>query len=360
MLSHTSLREHSAQPKPSSNRKQHSDEALSRFFANSLSMLCIAGFDGYFKRLSPAWKTTLGWTLEDLRWKPLIDFVHADDRSATLFALNKLARGSHTVFFENRYLCKDGSYKWLHWSANSLRARQRIYALASDIMPRKNMQREVLQASDLERARLGRELHDGLCQKLAGIAALSSALSRNLAADSKPAAAAANIARLLNETIHHARELAHGLDPEGLTEIGLAGALDALASNVEALFDVSCTFHCHVPLLKLGAEIETHLYRIAQESLHNAITHGRGRRLKISLSVRAGKGLLSIHDDGVGMPKNALKTNGIGLHAMDYRAHLIGGSLKIQRIVPCGTAVTCEFRLPPDARQQRCHGRKKN
>ncbi|MDP2605307.1 MAG: histidine kinase [Deltaproteobacteria bacterium] len=136
--------------------------------------------------------------------------------------VKKLARGGRTILFENRYRCKNGSYKWLQWNANSLGARRQIYAIARDVTLRKNLEIEILETADREKERLGRELHDGLCQNLAGIAALSAALSRKLAADSESTAIeAAEIAKLLNETIGHARDMARGLNPLGLEQIVL-------------------------------------------------------------------------------------------------------------------------------------------
>jgi PAS domain-containing protein len=81
-----------ARLKPSPTRTQRAAQELSRFFANSLGMLCIAGFDGYFKRLNPAWKNTLGWTLEELHGSRFLEFVHPDDRAATLAEVKQLAR----------------------------------------------------------------------------------------------------------------------------------------------------------------------------------------------------------------------------------------------------------------------------
>lgn len=200
-----------------------------------------------------------------------------------------------------------------------------------------------------------------MCQNLAGIAALSSTLSRKLAADSEPAPVeAAEITRLLNETIGHARDLARGLNPVGLEQVGLAAALEAFAANVQALFRVSCRFQCNRSFLGLAPEVETHPYRIAEEAVNNAITHGRGRRIEISLSFRNRRGLMSIRDDGVGISKKALAGNGIGLHNMDDRSRLIGASLQVQRLARHATAVTCTFRLPPDPPKERRHAGKKN
>jgi PAS domain S-box-containing protein len=354
----TILRRRLARLEPLSTRTQQTEEELSGFFAQSLDMLCIAGPDGYFKRLNPAWERTLGWTLEELQARPFIDFVHPDDRRATQAKVAVLAGGAPMIAFENRYRRKDGRYRWLQWNARSWPDRRLIYATARDVTDRKRLEREILDVGDREKERLGRELHDGLCQNLAGIAALSVALSRKLAANSEPAAVeAAEIAKLLNETIGQARDLARGLNPVGLEQIGLAAALEALASNVQALYPVTCRFQCDRPFLSLGPEVETHLYRIAQQAVSNAITHGRGRRIDISLSFGDGKGLLSIRDDGIGIPQRIPKGKGIGLHTMNYRCRLIGASVQVQRLARRGTAVTCAFRLPSDPPKERRHAR---
>lgn len=230
-----------------------------------------------------------------------------------------------------------------------------------DVTQQKRMEREILDIGDREKERLGRELHDGLCQNLAGIAALTSTLLRKLAADSEPRAVdAAEITRLLNEAIGHASDLARGLNPVGLEEIGLAAALQAPASNVQALFRVSCRFRCDRDFPMLSPEAEVQLYRITQEAVNNAITHGRGKRIEIDLSFRDGTGLLSIRDDGLGISKKALTRRGIGLHTMDYRSRLIGASLQVEQLARRGTAVTCAFRLLPDPAKERRHARKKN
>lgn len=109
------------------------NEELSRFFSMSIDMLAIAGFDGYFKRLNPAWEHTLGWTQAELRASPYLDFVHPEDREATVAEATKLSQGLDTIHFENRYRAKDGSYRWLSWTASQSVAEQLIYAVARDV-----------------------------------------------------------------------------------------------------------------------------------------------------------------------------------------------------------------------------------
>ena len=116
-----------------------------RFFTLSLDMLCITHFDGYFMDLNPAWEKTLGFTIEELKSKPFIEFVHPDDREATIAEAQKLMTGVDTISFENRYVCKDGSYKWILWSATVSQAEQLYYAVARDITKRKQTEEALAQ-----------------------------------------------------------------------------------------------------------------------------------------------------------------------------------------------------------------------
>jgi PAS domain S-box-containing protein len=115
-----------------------SEGDLREFIDLSLNLLCIAGTDGYFKLVNPAWQATLGYTAEELLSRPYLEFVHPDDRPATVAEATDIASGESTVSFENRYRCKDGSYKWLLWSAVARPERGLIYAIAADVTERKH------------------------------------------------------------------------------------------------------------------------------------------------------------------------------------------------------------------------------
>ncbi|MBG1244239.1 PAS domain S-box protein [Nostoc sp. NZL] len=112
---------------------KQSEEKYSRFFSLSIDLLCIANFDGYFKYLNPKWTKTLGWSEQELISKPFIEFVHPDDRESTIVAAQKITQSVDAISFENRYLCRDGSYKWLSWNATGFSEEKLIYAVARDI-----------------------------------------------------------------------------------------------------------------------------------------------------------------------------------------------------------------------------------
>jgi len=131
-------------------------ELEDRFFDLSIDMLCFLDFNGYFKRLNPAWERTLGFTREELMSKPFIEFVHPDDRERTLRQNREVRGGGQARGFENRYLCKDGSYRWFLWNAAPDTGQRVIYSVARDITERKQ--------AEEERERLVRELQAALLE----------------------------------------------------------------------------------------------------------------------------------------------------------------------------------------------------
>jgi PAS domain S-box-containing protein len=125
-----------------------SREELDRYFMLSIDMLCILGFDGYFKRLNPAWEKTLGYSIEELLKIPRIDLVHPEDRAATINEIRSLRSGRNTIWFENRYRRKDGTYVWLSWSATAVPDTQQMYAVARDVTVLKSTEAALRTAKD--------------------------------------------------------------------------------------------------------------------------------------------------------------------------------------------------------------------
>lgn len=127
-----------------------------RFFLLSPDMLCQLDFNGHFRRLNPAWERTLGFTIDELKSRPFIEFVHPDDRERTLAQNREVRGGGQALGFENRYRCKDGSYRWFLWNAAPDSGASVIYSVARDITERKR--------ADEEREALVRQLQAALAE----------------------------------------------------------------------------------------------------------------------------------------------------------------------------------------------------
>jgi PAS domain S-box-containing protein len=214
-----------------------------------------------------------------------------------------------------------------------------------DITERRQLEREVLRASEAERERIGRDLHDSLGQNLTGIACLGKALEQRLAARGQAdAASAAEIVALVNQTIDLTRALAKGLCPVGLTPDALMHSLRDFAEGVTERLGVSCRFSADPPIVVHDSTAAGNVFRIVQEAVNNAMRHGNARSVDIRIRQVDDQAVLTIEDDGVGLPEAPRPREGLGLHIMKYRAGMIGASLDVRRGDGGGTVVTC--RLP--------------
>lgn len=219
-----------------------------------------------------------------------------------------------------------------------------ITCAAMDVTERKQLQKEILKISELEQHRIGQDLHDGLCQHLAGIELMSQVLEQTLAKKTNPAAGqAAKIAQHVREAMTQTRLLAHGLSPVALESEGLRYALQELATTTEKLFHIACSFRCDSPVLLEDNVVATHLYRIAQEAVSNAIKHGKSQHVEMGLARTERDLRLTVKDDGAGFPEVLPKHHGLGLRIMRYRAGMIGASVTVKRGPDGGTIVLCSI-----------------
>ena len=220
-------------------------------------------------------------------------------------------------------------------------------ALVREMAERQRLEEEILQISEREQRRIGHDLHDSLCQHLTATALAGQVLGERLAAKSLPEAAdAAKVVELVEEGITLARNLARGLYPVQMEAEGLMAAFEDLAANITRGARVRCVFERDAPVLMHDDAAATHLYRIAQEAVRNAIQHGKPKRIGIALSERNGQVTLTVEDDGVGVPDTCERA-GLGIRIMAHRAAMIGGSFAIEPAPTGGTIVTCSFPKPP-------------
>ncbi len=222
------------------------------------------------------------------------------------------------------------------------RVRQRTAALTREMQERKRVEKELLEATEREQRRIGHDLHDSLGQHLTGTAFIGHSLGQKLAKKSAPEAAeAGRLVELVEEAIELTRTLARGLHPVDMSGEKLVDGFEALAVHISEQFRISCTFECpQMPALE-DVNVSTHLYRIAQEAINNAIRHGRSKKIVICLEAGENQIQLTITDDGVGHATNGEKKNGMGLRIMAYRTEMMGGIFNIESLPPRGTRVSC-------------------
>ena len=219
-----------------------------------------------------------------------------------------------------------------------------VLQLGIDITERKKLEKEVLEISETERRRIGRDLHDTLGQTLTGLVFLIQGLARK-SADHFPedAATADQTVELVKEAIGQVRSMAKGLDPVSLSSGGLDAGLGDLADNVERLFGLSCRFVCEDDIAIEEAAVATQMYYIAQEAVNNAVKHARATHIRIRME-RNDEGIsLAVEDDGVGVRDGRDEGKGMGMRTMRYRAGVVGGSLSIAPGPRGGTVVTCSL-----------------
>jgi PAS domain S-box-containing protein len=216
--------------------------------------------------------------------------------------------------------------------------------LLQEIEERKRLEKALLDVSEREQRRIGRELHDSIGQQFTGIAFMAKVLEDRLATKLPDEAAnVAEIAKLIKQAMDQTRGLARGLHPVDLDAGSLMSALQEFAATTEHLFGIRCTFECDKPGPMDDAAAVVHLYRIAQEAVTNAIKHGGAKNIQIELAYDGDNSVLAVRSDGRDFPGMQVKGKGMGLQIMNHRAEMIGGSLDILRGDKGGTVVTCVF-----------------
>lgn len=209
----------------------------------------------------------------------------------------------------------------------------------------RRLEKEILEVSEQEQRRIGHDLHDTVCQLLAGTTIAIKILEGKLAAKSLPEAAdAKEIKILIQQAIEMTRDMARGLSPIAMTAEGLMDAFHQLADRVSQQHDIFCLLDYDDPLFIEDVTTATHLYLITQEAVTNAVRHSKANRIVIRIKNDARQVQIQVEDNGVGLP--AQKTphaRGMGSRIMSHRAMLIGAELIVRNREPHGTLVQCSL-----------------
>lgn len=209
---------------------------------------------------------------------------------------------------------------------------------------RAELERQIVATGEYERERIARDLHDGLGQELTGASLRLGALSQALQRDaSEHAQTAQDLQALVQGSISESRRLSHSLSPSAWSGQGLCAALKSLAAEVDRHSGVACTAHCSSEHDLRDREVVVQLFRIAQEAVNNALRHGAPRHIELRHERTGGVDALLVVDDGIGIPRERDRSEGLGLRSMRYRARMIGGRLIVSALPEGGTEMRCTF-----------------
>jgi signal transduction histidine kinase len=297
--------------------------------------------------------TLLDLKLPDLGGKDLIQHLDRERRSVPFIIIT--GQGDERVAVEMMkrgaldYLVKD--VQFIEFVPTVVRRalaqidKDRRLAMAEEEARR--LQKEILDISENEQRRIGRDLHDGLGQHLTALELLSQTLVGKLKTRAPNLVGQAqDLTRHIRETVRQTRLLSHNLSPVAMEADGLMIALSELAAGTRAAAGLRCDFICPEPVLLPDAGVATHLYRIAQEAVNNALKHSGAKTIEIRFAERDGSWEMCIEDDGRGLPGKGTRSSGLGLRMMKYRAQLIGATLEISLLQPRGVRIVCLLRKP--------------
>jgi PAS domain S-box-containing protein len=330
---------------------------VEEFFDLAPDMMIIAGFDGYYTRVNPAYQRALGYPLRELLSRPFADFVHPEDLPSVLDTFRDLVEGDSddVIGFEARSIHADGSVHWFQWNSRTVPERGLILAVGRDVTDRRRAEAElgeaqrmveanrdelavsrarIVAAADDERRWVVRDLHDGAQQRLVHTV-VTLKLARKALHDGQDAAPA-----LVTEALDNAeramtelRDLVHGILPAVLTVSGLRAAVDALASRM-ALPVRNC-----VRVGRLSSELESTAYFVVAEALTNVAKHARAGHAGVVARIEDGTLAVRVRDDGIG----GARPDGSGLLGLADRLAAIDGRLRVESSSDGGTLIAADM-----------------
>ncbi len=244
---------------------------------------------------------------------------------------------------------KDGTVFPIEFAMSKVQRLGFYTSVIRDLTDRKRLEADVLEIGEGERLRLAAELHDGVCQELAGIAfKVGAAIEGRKQITAALASELRGIAESITQAALHARQVAHAMSPVISGGDGLMLALQQLAATTARRYGVQCLYRCPTPVPLPQPTVALQLYRVAQEAIRNAIQHGEAKRITVRLSrTEDAVVCLEIVDSGTGLPASAATAAGMGIRTMRYRVGLIGGQFSIERRKRGGTQVRCLVPQPP-------------
>lgn len=316
-------------------------------FENANDMVFTSDLAGRITSINATGETLLQQARDEILKHNLLDFIATEQRAAADRWLREVTNGSEAPTAEWDFMNPAGQRLRLEISARMV-GKHEIEGIGRDITERNRLEKEILEISTREQQRIGHDLHDGVCQQLAGIAYRLDILSDDLEEKGLGQSAEADrIGRLITDTVNQTRGIARGLFPVRLETEGLVAALEELAVNAGNLFKLTCRFVCEQAPPEIEQTAAIHLYYIVQEAVVNAARHAQGALVVITLRQDQDRMVLMVGDNGPGFRLDGAPRTGMGIRIMRYRARVIGATLDLKSEPGKGTQLTCMFYPAP-------------
>lgn len=302
---------------------------------------------GIIQFVNPAAETLFGYAPKELQGRNIKQLMPSPHREKHDDYINTyLKTGIKKIIGKGRQLVgqrKDGSVFPMYLSVGEIQLKHsHLFAgLIMDLSTQQTLQREILAIPAREQQRIGEELHDGLGQQLTGLSMLAQSLLNKA---SKPEhELASQLASGLHEALTQVRALSRGLMPVQIYADGFMISLQEITEIIELQSQIPIKLQIDDVILLFDDSTATHLYRIVQESLNNAVKHAEASQINVSLKIEQDHGLLEIIDNGIGIPLNLEGSTGLGLNIMRHRCGLFDGEITINPFGKRGTKVCCRF-----------------
>jgi PAS domain S-box-containing protein len=327
---------------------------LSAFFEMTPDLVCIAGADGFFRKINQAVVDKLGYTKEELFSKPISSFIFSEDVDVTARRRELLLKGEVLRNFVNRYVTKKGELVWLEWTSIYFKEKEIVFAIAKDVTERKLIEKGVEEnynkfkslathfkkTIEKDKKSFAYELHEELAQLVAVIKMDIEWIANNTASSTEVVKNriehASAIANMLIKSI---QRVSFSISPGMLDNLGFNATMEWLCNEFSLLNSIPCVFNNSVDEDDLSHEIKIDLFRICQEALTNVIYHAQATSVNISITSCDNKVALAITDNGQGFDTNQQKETP-GIINMYERAASVNGFLTVESSIGRGTSIS--------------------
>ena len=309
---------------------------------------------GIIQFVNPAAETLFGYQKKELMGKNIQQLMPPPHGSLhDSYIKNYLKTGDKKIMGKGRQLVglrQDGSQFPMYLSVGEIQLKNtHLFAgLIMDLSVQQKLQQEILAVPAREQQRIGEELHDGLGQQLTGLSMLAQSLLSKV--NKSEHELASQLASGLHEALTQVRALSRGLIPVQIYADGFMISLKEITKSIQQQSHIPIDLQIDDVVLLFDDATATHLYRIVQESLNNAIKHAGASQINVSLKIEHDHGVLEIIDNGVGIPIDLEDSSGLGLNIMRHRCGLFNGEITINAAGECGTKVCCRFPIETDGK----------